>query len=207
MLLHVTSRCKCVISYPFKLRNTWKNNLLEPSPQRPFCESQSLGTCTWQRSIDQASWSPHLAFNPFWRCVSHDSLDGNRPCLFYLYLKTGPHLQYSTVTSMNVMGRGFTFQGRQTQLESLPKSSLLTTMPNAIEIHGETRHIISYNALPIVREPKPKSGKYPCRVYICIYMIWKWLDSKIKSQKWPQSNPQRTKSCNLRDQRSVRPSR
>lgn len=168
MLLHVTSRCKCVISYPFKLRNTWKNNLLEPSPQRPFCESQSLGTCTWQRSIDQASWSPHLVFNPFWRCVSHDSLDGNRPCLFYLYLKTGPHLQYSTVTSMNVMGRGFTFQGRQTQLESLPKSSLLTTMPNAIEIHGETRHIISYNALPIVREPKPKSGKYPCRVYIYI---------------------------------------
>ena len=197
MLLHVTSRCKCVISYPFKLGNTWKNNLLEPSPQRPFCESP------WAPALDKGPLTrppDHhiLCSNPFWRCVNHDPLDGNS-CLFYLYLKTGPHLQYSTVTSMNVMGRGFTFQGRQAQLESVPKSSLLTTMPNAIKIHSETSHNISYNALPIIREPKPKSGKYPCRVYIYIYVIWKWLDSKIKSQKWPQSNPQRTKSCNLRD--------
>lgn len=89
----------------------------------------------------------------------------------------------STVASMNVMGRGFTCQGRK-----------------AIEIHGKNRHIISYNAPPMVREPKPKSGKYPCVEYIYIlYIILEWLDSKIKSLKWPQSNPQRTKSCNLRD--------
>ena len=199
MLLHVTSRSKCVISYPFKLGNTWKNNLLEPSPQRPFCESP------WAPALDKGPLArppDHhiLCSNPFWRCVNHDPLDGNS-CLFYLYLKTGLHLQLHRWMWWEEVSRFKAVKPSWRVCRNLHFWLRCLT-----PLKSTARLVTTYHTMHFqwFENPSLSQENIHVDVYIYIYVIYiiyvilKWLDSKIKSQKRPQSNPQRTKSCNLR---------